>query len=462
LRAIEALGAKGPTREVRAAYDQLRAMSALPVHVRVAATRGAILAAGKDTRLLAESLQAGDLQFIAATRAALEMGGAAPAGVLLEVMPKLSPDKQTVIMQALGAMQATAAIKPLTAIAKGSGPQRVLAIKSLGQIGTAEVIPVLLELAGSDQAEVAQASRSTLAGLTVPAASETVIRLLRSSKTPDQLLGIELAARRYMTSVMPDLFRLTGTPDAAVKTAAFRRIGELGSAAQAAQLTEIIVKTSNPADLEAPAAALTRICTQAEKSPTLAQQVVAAFNQGQPAQKVALLPSVQAVGGEAGLGAVRSALTDPNADLSKAAREALADWPDLAAAPELLRLASSAPEPAQRTAAFRGYIRLVRESDLPAASRLKMLKDASAVDAGAQGQKLVLSALGDIASMESLKLVADKLDDAALTEEACAAAVRIAEKLDGPAKAEAKPIIEKVAQTAKSASVLEKAKKLLQ
>jgi hypothetical protein len=128
----------------------------------------------------------------------------------------------------------------------------------------------------------------------------------------------------------------------------------------------------------------------------------------------------------------------------------------------LLRLAAAARDAAQRTALFRGYIRLVRESDLPAPARLKMLKEAAAVDAGPQGQKLVLSALGDIASVESLKLVAEKLSDANLTEEAAAAAVRIAEKLDGAAKAEAKPIIQQVAQTAKSAAVLEKAKKLLQ
>jgi HEAT repeat protein len=462
LRAAAALGAKGQTRQTRAAYDQLRSMPGLPAQVRAAATRGAILAAGKDTKILRESLQGADWQFIAATRAALELAGPDAASALLDALPKLPDDKKTVVIQTLGAIRAPTAIQPLSTLARGNDPLRVAAIKSIAQIGTAEVIPVLLELCGSDNSEVSQTSRAAFAGLTLPAADEAVAKLIRRGTTPERLLGIELAARRRMTSMLPELFDLAAASDASLKAAALRRIGELGGVAQVPEITSLILKTSNPADLEAISAALTRICTQAEKSPKLTSEVVGAFNKALPAQKVALLPAVQAVGGNAALAAVRSALADSNSDLNKAACEALADWPDMAAAPELLRLATSAPEASQRAAAFRGYVRLVRESDLAPDARLKLLKEAAAVDAGTAGQKLVLSGLGDISSAASLKLVAEKLDDPALSEEACAAAVRIAEKLGESAKAEAKPIIEKVAKTAKSASVLEKANKLLQ
>lgn len=462
LRATEIVGAKEPNRLVRSSYDRLSGASDLPIQVRVAATRGAILVAGRNTSLLQKALAGEDFQFVAAIRAAMEMPAHSPTPALAAALPRLNTDKKTVVIQTLGALGDPAAVAPLASIARSADSLRVPAIKAIARIGTQEALAVMLELAACDQPDVAQAAKNGLAGLTLPVADDAVLKLMGSPEASARLLGIELAGRRRMRSAMPELFRLAGTADAPVRAAAFRRIGELGGTGQVAQLTGMILGAPAGADLQGPSQTLTRICTQSEKTPALAAQLTTTFLKATPSQKTALLPALQAVGGQQALASVQFALSDPSPDLAKAAFQTLCDWPDPAAAPELLRLASAAPDASGRAVAFRGYMRLVRESDLPASTRLEMLRKAGGVETGPAGQKLILSGLGDIPSVDALKLVAQKLPDPALSEEAAAAAVSIAEKLDGAPKAEARPILEQVARSAKSATLLEKTRKLLQ
>jgi len=89
---------------------------------------------------------------------------------------------------------------------------------------------------------------------------------------------------------------------------------------------------------------------------------------------------------------------------------------------------------------------LVPMQDAPDAKKLESLKEAMAQAERTEEKRLVLSALGNVATADSLALVASHLDTADLTEEACLAAVAIAEKIVTSHKAEVSAAMKQVAK----------------
>ena len=78
--------------------------------------------------------------------------------------------------------------------------------------------------------------------------------------------------------------------------------------------------------------------------------------------------------------------------------------------------------------ALRGYIRLAALQAEPAKA-VESLKDAMSLAGRDEDKRLVLAALGNVPLVESLTLVAASVDSPTLGEEACLAAVAIAEKI---------------------------------
>ena len=89
---------------------------------------------------------------------------------------------------------------------------------------------------------------------------------------------------------------------------------------------------------------------------------------------------------------------------------------------------------------------LVPMQDAPDAKKLEALRDAMAQAERTEEKRLVLSALGNVATADSLALVVSNLETPALTEEACLAAVAIAERLAASHKAEVAAAMKQVAK----------------
>ncbi len=78
--------------------------------------------------------------------------------------------------------------------------------------------------------------------------------------------------------------------------------------------------------------------------------------------------------------------------------------------------------------------------------KVESLKDAMAQADRTEEKRLVLSALGDVRTVDALKLVTSHLDNADLKEEACLAAVAIAEKIAARHGAEVAAAMKQVAK----------------
>jgi HEAT repeat protein len=431
LRCAETLMAKGQRNDALAVYDHLRSVSE-PHQVRAASLRGSILMRGKDgLPLLLQALRGDDFVLVsAAARTAQELPGPEVTQALATELPQLPADKQIVIIQTLAKRADAAALPALQALAR-RGPKlvRIEAIRALPQIGHPSAVPSLVELLSDPDAELARLARESLAGLRGQETDAAIDALLKSGEPNQRLTALELIGRRRMVGYVPALLKAAGDADAQVRPAALKKLGELGGPAELSQLVALLERASSAQDLDAAEQALSAICARTPSPEASAEKLVGALASAKPAQKATLLRVLTSVGGAAALQAVRTAVTDTDAEVHSAAIRALGAWKSADAAPELLALAKTSTNPTDKTLCLRSYLDWGSHPDLSAPQRLAICVAASGLVAQPEEKRLLLGALGGIPALEALRMAAPLLEEAATAKEASAAVVSIADKL---------------------------------
>ncbi len=466
-RAAESLSRLNKPKVVRAIYDQLRKLDG-PHQVRAGALRGAILLRGKDgLPILRESLRGPDnVLAAAAARTALELPGSDVVPALAAELDQLSADRQILVIQVLGRRGDPAALPALASATRNRpNPVRLAALRALPEIGDPSVVPVLVNLLLDTDTEVASVAQESLAALPGPSVDAAATKMLESDNAALRLTGLDLIGRRRITTCMPALFQATEDPDAKVRSAAFKRLNELGSPAEAAALLERLLAAKEKSDIADAAQALASACGRAKHPEAQAEQVVRALPEAQPAQKVALLGVLGSLGGLNSAQTVRASLNDADPEIRTAALRALANWKTPDVAPDLFKLAQSTSNPSERLLCLRAYLGWAANSELPASRRLDLCREAAPVLQQPEEKKLLLAALGNLKSLEGLELIAPHLDSAATREEAAAATVATADELlKGDQAATAAPKLVaplQKATTAANADLANRAKELL-
>jgi HEAT repeat protein len=432
LRCAETLASEGHRRQATAAYDMLRRLNSPHHQVRTAALRGAILTRGSNgLPLLSEALRSPDFSvFAAAARISYEMPDQATTKALVKALSSGSVDSQIMLTQTLGTRGDPVALPALFAAARYcEKPVRVAAIRAVAQFGRPSAVFPLLSLLGDSEREVSQAALEALAASPCKEADEAVLKMFRSSEISVRDMAMDLILRRRMVAAIPELFNAASGSDPALRLAATKRLGELVSPREIPGLIELLAKASTPQDIEAVEQALSSVAVKTPNRESCAEQLGSSFGQARTAQKCALLRVLGAVGSASALKTIRSAVADASPEVRASAIRALGGWNSAEAAPDLLELARSAPEGTDRMLSLRSYLGLAAQPELPAADRLAMCRQAGALVQKDDEKKLLLAALGNLESCESVPLIQPFLDDAAIKEEASVACVNVSEKL---------------------------------
>lgn len=436
-RAAESLMAAKKNADALKIYTALRALPQAPHQVRAGAFRGAVLAStGKAaTALLLEGIRSEDyILTAAAARTAIELAGnKAVTTALADELPKLTGDKQILFIQVCGKRADAGACPALLALAKsGAKEARIAAIKALPEIGSPQAVSGLVELL--KDGEVAAAAQDALAGYPGKEADAAVLALLNAPAAAQKVQGIDLAARRRMKQAIPALTKAASDPEASVRTAALRRLGELGGAAELQSLLNLVLKTTGGQELGALEQGLVAICNAVGNPEDSAAKLSAAFAQASPPQKSALLRVLGAVGGAKALQTVRGAVSDPDADVHATAIRTLGEWktPDVAGA--LLDIAKTSAKATDKILSLRSYLKIADSADIKAPDKLAMCAEAEAILTRDEEKKLLLGVLGKVGNLEALGRIAPYLDNAGTKEEAAAAVVAVGEKLVRPGR----------------------------
>jgi HEAT repeat protein len=438
-RAAEALLAGGQRRQAVSIYDELRGMPDAAHQVRAGATRGAILARGRQgVAILRETLRSDDyVVFAAAVRAAQDLPGAAATRALAAELGGLPEENQIVVIQTLGLRGDTAALTELFKIVRGGPkPVRLAAIRVLPEFTHQSTVPVLVEVIRERDNEVSQAAQESLAAIPGSAADKAVARMLDSSEINERLVAMDLVSRRRMMSSVPKLLEAAGDPNANVRQAAFRRMGELGGVEEVPALLELLMSASQSQERDAAEQALAAVAGRAEEPEALAGKFIGAMDKANAEQQSALVRLLTVVGGPEALHAVQRVVEHPAAEVRATAIRSLSAWKTADAAPALIAVAKRTTNPTERTLSLRGYLGFAAQPEVPAEKRLAMCREASEVVQQDDEKRLLLGALGRIPALDSLAMIVPYLDEAGTREEASAATVAVAEELlKGPSAA---------------------------
>ena len=194
-RCAEAMAEEGQAAQSLAIYDRLRSLSPAPQQVRAGALRGAVLARRKEgIPLLIEAIRSADYVLTAAAaRTAIEMPGAEVTAALAGELPKLSVDKQVLIVNTLGHRgDVTAGPALLELATKGDPAVRLSAIRNVTHLGYAPALTLLAELALTGEGNLATVARDCLGNFPAKDADATIVAMLANQDAKVRALAVEI------------------------------------------------------------------------------------------------------------------------------------------------------------------------------------------------------------------------------------------------------------------------------
>jgi len=401
-------------------------------HVRCAALRGLVAALGEkatDDLMAAMKSDDADVRAVAAEIAGT-IAGAAMTQQLVASLKEAAPVAKVDTL-ALLARRADKAALPaaLEALKDPDTAVRKAAIKAVAAIGKAEAIPTLLDALNGPERDERQVASGEL--ILMPGDKTTAILVAALKTVPvearRELLGV-LAGRGARDQV-DAVFACTKDEDEGVRVAALDAIGALGTEKSLPPLLELLVAAKGR-ELDTAERAADAICRRSTKKDDCAAALLAAVAKADVAPKCAILRVLGGLGSDKGLPPLRAALKDADAAVQEAAVRALARWPTVAVAGELLGLARDAKDPKHRVLALQGYIRLVGlPAKRPDADTLKMYQDGLAAATRPEEKKAILGPVSEVRDIGALRLVIPLLKDEGVKAEAEAAVIRLSDRL---------------------------------
>lgn len=462
-RCAENLARRGQPEQAVSIYNRLRKLHA-PHQVRAGALRCAILTRGNQgLALLRLHLHDDDyILFSAAVQSALELPGSEVTEALAAELNELPADNQILIIQMLGKRGDPAALPALFAAAKRDDKGvRIAAIRALPEIGHALAVPVLVELLADGNSEVSQAAQEALAAIPGDKTDAAVMAMLNSGKSSLRLMALELIGRRRMMASIPVLLEAATGDDAEVRRVALRKVGALGSPAELPALLDVLMQLNSSEDLNAAEQALSTVCAKDDDPQSHSETLIDRLVEAGPAQKGSLLRVLGKIGGPKALEVIRLAVGDPDSEVHTAAISVLCEWKTPDAAPDLLALARTSPEPSRKIVALRGYIRLIRDESVSTENKVLMCRVANTLVQRDEEKRLLLGALGTVPAVEVLSMAIAHLDNPANRDEASFAAVAISEKIVDQERGKVIDALQKVMQATDNKEVTDRAKAIL-
>jgi HEAT repeat protein len=463
LRCAEQLAAGGKRVEASALCAQ--AMAVAPSEpARLGAIRGLVLASGADAaRQVVKLLSDADLQLVRlAVLLVREVPGGEATKLFAAKLAELPPAKQVLLVRALAQRGDAAAGPAVFKLAGKSVPAvRGAAFQTLTKLGNAAMVPDICRSAAGEDAETAQAAKACLVGMPGKDVEAAILTQTDSGNCRVRCAAIEVLGRRGTARAVPLLLKAAMAPQGALRAVALRALGETAGQSDLNAIANLLLAARDPAQIAAVESCIKTVLDRLTDKAAASEALVSAMLAAKAEQKPALLRLLGQTGSAKALELVRAATTDRNEAIRDTAIRVLCDWPDIAAAHDLLVITEIPPSETHKTLALRGYIRLAGLADLAADKKLAMCRQAMAAAGRDDEKKLVLGVAASLASADALALVTPCLANPATKEEASLAAVAIAEKIVAGRPAEVAAVMQKVLKTSTNKNLVRRAKVLL-
>jgi len=456
------------TAEAVRLYDTVR-QADVPDQRHLEAIRGAILARrSAGVPLLVEQLRSEDRKRLGvALRTTRELPGRDVTEALAVELAHLSPHRRPMLLLAL-ADRSDPAVLPIVHKAAQSGPKdlRITAINILIRLGDVSCVPVLLDAAIEDDAELEQAAMETLVRLPGKDVDADLLARLSQARGKLQQILIELAGQRQINEALPAVVSSLHDIDAGIRSAAVRTIGIIGQEQQTADLVKLLQKTNSSSERSGIRKALLAISGRCGAGciPDLLPLTRSRDNE----LHMIGLHALAIVGGPDALAAVKSAIESAEPPVQDEAVRILSTWPnnwpeDSEAGQALLILATSAQKMSHQVLGLRGYLQYIRgNKKLSNEQKVAKVKDVRSHIKRPEEKRQAIAVLAEAPSASALELLTTLAEDPAVAEEVYSAVVRIAgQDIRGVSKDQRRQVLQTVVEKSRNDRTKQRARKTL-
>jgi HEAT repeat protein len=405
-----------------------------------------------------------DMQAIGLQQVREEVKGAAATKRFVELLPKLTPDARAGLIDALGARGDKTARGAVVEMLRAPEEQvRAAALRALGFLGEAGDVPLMAQslTAGADTEKTA--AKRSLEQIRAKGVDEKIVGELKAANDPRrQTALIEIVQLRKTTAAMPVLLDLAVSEKADIRAAALQALPQLAGTEDIPKLVAVLLKTESGPQREAAEKAIMFASARNKYGNERAGPLLAVWEQLGDEQKTIVLPTLGRVGGPKALKVVEEAIASDNAPRRDAGVRALCNWPDASVAGRLLEIVQTSNNPDYRSWALRALTRVaVLQDSRSDAERLELLKKAMTLASGNEQRNYVLERAKAIRTMDSVRFVLSYMDKPELSQRACATLVELAHyrELRDPNKAEFDTILDKVIDICKDPTLVDYAKR---
>ncbi len=464
LTCAELLLKKGEKDAAIQLYDTLR-QADVPKHIQVAATFGAVRSRGAaGISIVRELLGSPDeALFDVGLKAARELGGEAAADALAARLEKASPLRKAKLILALSDVGGPKAAKLVLQAAR-SGPAvvRDAAARGLRKVGSADALPVLLDMATGDDPQLAQTAVNTLEllpGDQVDAAIQRAVGRAGSASLP---LLLDLIGRRRIQGALPVLLDAVDSPDVRVRVAALRSLGEMAGPDKLDLLWQRWLSAKDNDEKAAAKQAVLALCVRSTQPDQCVAKLAEFLRSAPEPGQAYALELMEKIGGRAALRAVVKAAQSSNPKLRDTATRVLGEWMTADVAPALLDLAQTLPERKYKIRCLRGALRAARQLAMTEDQRLQVCREALQLADRPDEKRLVLDVLARYPSARSLELALAALSDKDVKGYAARRAVDIAERVALTDREAARAAAARVLESGAGGPTAERARSLLE
>ncbi len=417
-------------------YERILA-SDLPGYIQGAALQGYARAMPADEVVteVISALKRGDVQLQAvAARIARDIQGPAAGRRFAEALPDLSARAQAWLIRAMADRREKAVAAAIGKACESENDSvRLAALETLGTVGDADSIPVLLKAATTDSTDECAVACEALVSLPGDDINKTLIARLGDADLQEGRVLVGVLVRRDVAEAAPALLKTARNRE--LQDVSFAGLQSLARVEDVPAIIDLLAKSGNYSRVRTLLVALAQRCDAKKK---VSEILVANLDTGKDeAFRGAVLVTLGELGDDSsGLPVLRKALNDNQDVIRRAAIGGLGRWLNGAPLPDLLRVAREDASGTQ-VRALRAYIGLAGTAgSMQPNERIQCYKTALGMMPDATSKKMVFAGLQRVRTLESMQLAASHIQDEDAREEAALAVVTIAEEIyAGDAKA---------------------------
>ncbi len=389
--------------------------------------------------------------------------GVAATKLFTDQLPQLLPASQVSLLNALSDRGDTSARSAVLQLQKSSQDEsvRAAAITAIGRLGNVSDLPILIELLSSKSEAEQIAARKSLSRMSGDDVSKLLATHLNDATPVAKAALIEVLASRRAKDAMPALIAAAIDDTPMVRSAAMNALGQIGSPDQIAAMLPGILNAAKGGERDAAEKNVALVCARIDKEGPRAEVLIKAMETFQATERDQLLSLVGRVGGKKLIEYVGDIAKGEDTSRRKLAIDALSKWPDASVADMLREITEKATDANERNAAFQAYVKVCAARDKRTdEQRLESLKKAFRIAKSPDEKTLVINRCRTAYHVETLRFLLPHVDDAQFAQIACETIVELAHhrEVRDPNKAEFDKALDRVIETSKNATMVERAK----